>query len=91
MISRIVSRLLRRDNEPDCEEVRGLSSDYIDGDLDQPHAVRIGFHLDKCGPCRAFMNTLRATVALLRSTSAKKAPPGFSAKVRESLPRSPRD
>lgn len=91
MVSRIVNRLLGRDDDPDCEEVRGLSSDYIDGDLDGPVAAKVDSHLAWCGPCSAFINTLKATVALLRSSTSKDAPSGFTEQVRENLPRSPRD
>ena len=85
MVSRIVSIFRRKDREPDCDEVRDSSSDYIDGELDERRAGRVKLHLDGCAPCNAFIRTLRATVNLLRSMPKKQAPEGFRSRVRESL------
>ena len=85
MVSRIVSIFRRKDREPDCDEVRDISSDYIDGELDERRAGRVKSHLDGCAPCNAFIRTLRATINLLRSTSKEQAPEGFRSRVRESL------
>ena len=90
MVSRIVSIFRRKDREPDCDEVRDISSDYIDGELDEGElderrAGRVKSHLDGCAPCNAFIRTLRATINLLRSTPKEQAPEGFRSRVRESL------
>ena len=69
----------------DCGEVRDLSSDYIDEDLEAAAADRVKGHLEWCGPCNAFINTLRATVRMLGATPREKAPDGFRESVREKL------
>ena len=85
MISRLKRIFNREDADPDCGEVRDLSSDYIDEDLDAATADRVKGHLEWCGPCNAFVNTLRATVSLLRATPRRNAPEGFRESVREKL------
>ena len=87
MVSRITSIFRRKDPEPDCDEVRDISSDYIDGELDERRAGKVKSHLDGCAPCQAFIRTLRATVNLLRSTPKQQAPEGFRSRIRESLPK----
>ena len=75
MVSRI-SRLFRRgSDEVDCDHVRNLSSDYIDNGLDPEERNRVRAHLKWCGMCLAFINTLRATVSLLRSSEPPKSHP----------------
>ena len=44
-------------------------------------------HLEKCGPCRAFLDTLKATVTLLKSSPEEKAPPTLRPEILESLKR----
>ena len=85
MISRFKGLFSREDKDPDCGEVRDLSSDYIDGDLEAAAADRVKGHLEWCGPCNAFVNTLRSTVNLLRATPRNKAPDDFRERVREKL------
>ena len=89
MVSRIIALFKGPKKEPDCPEVRNLSSDYIDGDLDQSTADAVKSHLDWCPPCQAFVKTLRSTVDLLRSIPNQKAPGDFRQRVRESLRRPP--
>ena len=83
MISRLV-RLFRR-RELDCGEVREASSDYIDGELGSGESSRIRSHLERCGPCTAFVETLRATIDMLRSTAGPRAPAGFRERVQERI------
>ena len=71
--------------EADCPEVRAASSDFLDGDMGRRERGRIAAHLEKCAPCRAFVNTLRATVDLLRSTPAPEPPEGLEQRIRERL------
>ena len=75
----------RKKEEADCAEVRELSSEYIDEELDQASTSRLRRHLEMCGPCNSFVNTLRATVRLLRSTPKREAPDDFRQRVRERL------
>ena len=71
--------------EADCPEVRAASSDFLDGDMRRRDRARIAAHLGKCAPCRVFVNTMRATIDLLRSTPAPELPEGFKQRIRDSL------
>ncbi len=84
MIFRI-PRFLRRSAETDCTEVRELSSDYIDGELGDRDTGRVRSHLDICPPCRAFVNTLKATVGLLRSSPKRQAPDEFRERLHKAV------
>ena len=83
MVSRLIDMLRGGNRELDCPRVRELSSDYIDGELDQPRAKKVRSHLDWCRPCRAFVNTLRATVNLLRATPKSQAPDDLRQRIRD--------
>ena len=85
MVSRIVGMLKRHRMDDDCLEVRERSSDFIDGDIDEPSAQRIRGHIGRCGPCNTFMKTLRATVNLLRSTPSEEPSEGFRARVLKNI------
>lgn len=71
--------------ELDCQEVRDVSSDFIDGDVSDRMRARIASHLERCGPCTAFVNTLKATVELLRSAPDQELPGGFKRRIRDRL------
>ncbi len=68
-----------------CREVIDLSSDYIDGELEEAVAVSLKGHLERCKPCRAFINTLRSTVELLRAAPKQQAPESFRERLRARL------
>ena len=90
MVSRFLRGFRRPKMDVDCEEVRRLSSDYIDAELEQSSAGKVRGHLERCGPCSAFINTLRATVELLSSIGKRRADGGFRRRVRESIARESR-
>ena len=85
MVSRLKRLFSRENKDLDCGEIRDLSSDYIDGDLEVSTVDRVKGHLERCGPCNAFVNTLRATVNMLGAIPGRKAPDGFRQSVREKL------
>ena len=85
MVSRFLRVFSRMGGDNDCREVRDLSSDYIDDELDSASKDRVSEHIGRCGPCNAFVNTLRATVSILRSTPKSDAPEGFRDRVREAI------
>ena len=91
MVSRLLGIFKRNRMDDDCLEVRERSSDLIDGDIDEPSEQRIKGHIGRCGPCNAFMNTLRATVNLLRSSPRKEPSEGFQARVLESIREDPKN
>ena len=85
MVSRFLRLFKRRDEDPDCHEVRDLSSEYIDGELDEASEERVEKHLQWCSPCSAFLSTLRATVSMLRSMPKREAPDAFRERVRQAV------
>ena len=85
MVSRFLRLFKRRDEDPDCQEVRDLSSEYIDGELDSASEERVKKHLEWCGPCTAFISTLRTTVSMLRSMPRREAPDAFRERVRQAV------
>ena len=72
-------------SELDCQQTREASSDYLDGDIGGRERARIARHLKGCAPCAAFMNTLRATIELLRASQVPNPPDGFKQRIRDSL------
>ena len=63
--------------EMDCKEVRRLSSEYLEEELPAVKQSAIRLHLSKCGPCKAFVQTLASTIGLLSRLPRISAPPGF--------------
>ena len=80
----LIKKIFRRD-EVDCTEVRRRSSDYLDGDLPPQKLSKIRFHLDNCGPCRAFVNTLSSTIGVLSRLPRVSAPPSFEQALDEKI------
>ncbi len=74
---------MRDDDE--CLEVREMSSDFIDGDLDSGAKNRVQSHIGKCGPCNAFISTLRSTIDMLRSRPKQQAPDGMQQRIRQHI------
>ena len=85
MVTRLIGLFRRRNQEADCREVRTLSSDYIDEELEQAEAERVSRHLEWCSPCNWFVETLRATVKMLRATPKREAPSDFRQRVRRAI------
>lgn len=69
-------------HDPQCEQLLGSLSDYIDGELQAELCSLIERHLQQCDNCRIVVNTLRKTIELYRQTSAPSELPGS---VRERL------
>ena len=74
-------------DDPECKEVRELSSEYIDGELDQDAQEKITSHIGWCVPCNAFVNTLRATVDLLRGMPRRQASSDLRKRIRDNMPK----
>jgi anti-sigma factor RsiW len=49
-----------------CRAVRAQMSDYLDGELDEPTAVRVQRHIRWCPNCRRMFANLSRTIAGLR-------------------------
>ena len=60
------------------KRLRSLLSHYIDGQVRQSEAARIERHLTECEECRAEIDTLRATVGLLRALPEIEMPRAFT-------------
>jgi anti-sigma factor RsiW len=58
-----------------CEEVRGLMSDYLDGELAAEGRRRVERHIFMCRPCRRVLANLRRTLGRLAHLS-ESPPPG---------------
>ena len=77
-------RLFTR-GEADCAETRELASDYLEHDLAPRMRAAVQFHLDKCGPCRAFVETLSATIGLLGRLPRVSVPASFHQTVMDRI------
>ena len=67
----------------DCAEVRNLASDYLADDLSPKKRSTVHDHLSRCGPCRAFVDTLAATISLLTQIPRVAAPASFKQTIIE--------
>ncbi len=61
-------------NLRECEEVRALMSDYVDGDLAEDRH-RVQRHVRFCGPCGRVLANLHRTLGRL-SRLSESPPPG---------------
>ena len=68
-----------------CEEIKELLSEYVDGELSAADAASVEQHLAGCDACRAELEALRQTAALVRSLPRADAPEGLTRSVTESV------
>ena len=54
---------------PQCKQLLGNLSEYIDGDLQAELCAEIEEHLKDCDNCRVVVNTLRKTIELYEQTA----------------------
>ena len=80
----LLNKLFHR-GDADCNEVRKLSSDYLDEDLAPTKRSVIQVHLSNCGPCRAFVDTLASTIGLLSRIPKVSAPSAFHDSVMDRI------
>ncbi len=78
-LDRIFSIFRRKDSEH--VEVRSLSSDYLEDNLPNSLRERVRTHLEKCGPCTAFVNGLSATIRMLSDMGPKEPPPHLKSHI----------
>jgi predicted anti-sigma-YlaC factor YlaD len=69
-------------HSPQCKQLLGSLSDYIDSELQADLCAKIEEHLKDCNNCRIVVNTLRKTVELYEQTAE---PAGLPDAVRERL------
>ena len=72
-------------NEVDCIDTRQLSSDYLDGNLSPTKLTAVQNHLSKCGPCRAFVDTLASTVGILSRFPQVTLPSSFKQSLMDKI------
>jgi anti-sigma factor (TIGR02949 family) len=60
---------------PQCKQLLGSLSDYIDGELQAELCAELEQHMEGCDNCRIVVNTLRKTVELYRETNEPVALP----------------
>lgn len=70
-----------------CREVTERSSDYLDRRLGLRERLGMALHLMICRACRAYLEQVRATIALLAAPRAEAAVPAVEAAVLEALAR----
>ena len=68
---------------PQCHDLLGNLSEFIDGTLKEELCNQIREHMEGCENCRIVVNTLRKTVDLYQATAAHT--PEVPEEVRERL------
>ncbi len=61
------------DYQPNCKELLGSLSDYVDGTLDESLCHEIEEHLASCTNCRIVVDTLRKMIYLYHETTREPA------------------
>ena len=77
----ISSRAMFR-KKSECQQFREMLSPYIDGELSTPEKTRVERHIAACDLCRRELESLRATVGLLRRASLVAPPRSFTIAAR---------
>jgi anti-sigma factor (TIGR02949 family) len=62
-------------HSPQCKQLLGSLSDYIDGELQAELCAELEQHMNGCDDCRIVVNTLRKTIELYRETNEPVALP----------------
>jgi len=68
-----------------CREVTERASDFLDRRLGFAGRLQMRLHLMICRACRAYLDQVRATIALLRTSRPAAAVPAAEAAVLEAL------
>jgi anti-sigma factor (TIGR02949 family) len=76
---------------PECMELLGRLSDYLDDDLPQDACRQLEEHLEDCPQCVAFLESLRRTVALVRSDPRPEVPEELRRRIVDAWHRSRKD
>lgn len=82
-----IFRRIFKGGELDCEDVRQMSSDYIEDQLPPTKLASVQQHLSGCGPCRAFVETLTTTIGLLGRLPRVSVPPSFKENLNSKIRR----
>jgi anti-sigma factor RsiW len=77
-----MAKMSNHQHSPQCEQLLGSLSEFIDGELSAELCSVLEAHLMECDNCRIVVNTLRKTIELYKETSTPDELPGA---VRERL------
>jgi len=68
-----------------CREIFELLSAYLDAELPPGLCTRLSAHIEGCGPCVEFVESLRRAIELFRGFEGRETPPPLSEEAREKL------
>jgi RNA polymerase sigma-70 factor, ECF subfamily len=68
-----------------CKAMFAELSDYFDEQLDDSFCEELERHLNGCGPCKAFLSSLEATIEQCRTTPAECPPSKKASRLRTQL------
>lgn len=61
--------------EMPCQELVEVITEYLEGGLSATDRIRFEAHLDECGPCRRYVEQLKAVAAGARRLRPEDIPP----------------
>jgi len=61
---------------PQCDQILGSLSEYIDGELKDELCAMLEAHLQECENCRIVVDTMRKTIELYKEFSTPDELPG---------------
>ena len=70
-----------RRGEPDCVEVRKLSSEYLESSLPPSRLEKVRAHLSACPPCQAFVDGLASMIGMLTNLPRPEYPPSLQQSI----------
>lgn len=68
-----------------CQELVELVTDYLDGALPPADRARFDAHIADCGDCRAYLEQIRATIALAGKLDPERLDPAAEAALLEAF------
>lgn len=69
----------------ECKQIFEMLSEYLDQHLSPEERERVRQHIDGCGPCVDFLDSLRRTVGLCRDCEPEVKPRPLDAEARRQL------
>jgi len=58
-----------------CKELVDLITEYLEGALSPPDRLRFEQHVDRCSPCRVYVEQMRQTIGVVGKLSEDSIPP----------------
>ena len=58
-----------------CKELVDLITEYLEGALSPPDRLRFEQHVDRCSPCRVYVEQMRQTIGVVGKLSEDSTPP----------------